>query len=320
MAKGYYARMRVYNDMRRDALLIPDKGKPDGFTVRAGKKLEITLIDLSTDGKTVSPVVMSAYDKETSMRININNNGSTTMIQPTVQQTDYIDLVLLAPAPGPNPTIIWDTTQIRNNHIATNPPLVANGGVTMVEDGVAMDGISGYLDAGEFDGNCFTNLNLCDNGLTITAKINIEDSSVKSSTPRFIIDSGAHSGQGFSVYLQSGLIYAEVAQSGRMWRASRDIPSNQWVLITMTWEKSKGLYLYLNGTDPTHTASSTSVNNHDRSNHIMIGRSNAQDASNTYAAFTSRIFVLFEMFVTRSEAIDIYVYYWGHGKFLVEFL
>jgi len=97
MAKGYYARMRVYNDMKRDALLVPDKGNPDGFTVRAGKKLEITLIDLSTDGKTVSPVLMSAYDKETGMRIGINNNGSAIMIQPTVQQDDYIDIVLLAP-------------------------------------------------------------------------------------------------------------------------------------------------------------------------------------------------------------------------------
>lgn len=97
MAKGYYARMRVYNDMKRDALLVPNKGKPDGFTVRAGKKLEITLIDLSTDGKTVSPVLMSAYDKETGMRIGINNNGSVMTVQPTAEQNDYIDLVLLAP-------------------------------------------------------------------------------------------------------------------------------------------------------------------------------------------------------------------------------
>ena len=109
MAKGYYARMRVYNDMRRDALLVPNKGKPDGFTVRAGKKLEVTLIDLSTDGKTVSPVLMSAYDKETGMRIGINNNGSTILVQPTAQQNEYIDLVLLAPG--------WCSYSISTNNI-----------------------------------------------------------------------------------------------------------------------------------------------------------------------------------------------------------
>jgi len=43
---------------------------------------------------------------------------------------------------------------MKNNHISTNPPLIANGGVTVVEEGVAMDGISGYLDAGDGDSKC----------------------------------------------------------------------------------------------------------------------------------------------------------------------
>jgi len=39
---------------------------------------------------------------------------------------------------------------MKNNHISTNPPLIANGGVTVVEEGVAMDGISG----GDGDSKC----------------------------------------------------------------------------------------------------------------------------------------------------------------------
>jgi len=70
-------------------------------------------------------------------------------------------------------------------------------------------------------GNCFTNLNQCEHGLTVTAKIKLTGDSLNSTTPRFIIDSGAHDGQGFSIYLQSGQMYAEVAQSGKMWRVSK---------------------------------------------------------------------------------------------------
>ena len=55
-------------------------------------------------------------------------------------------------APGPNPSIIWDTTHMQNNHINANPPLIANGGVTLIENSVLMDGVSGYLDAGDSDG------------------------------------------------------------------------------------------------------------------------------------------------------------------------
>ena len=109
---------------------------------------------------------------------------------------------------------------MRNNHINANPPLIANGGVTLIENSVHMDGVSGYLDAGDSDGNCFTNLNLCEHGLTVTAKVKIAAATLNSTTPRFIIDSGAHSGQGFSLYLQSGQMFAEIAQSGKMWRVS----------------------------------------------------------------------------------------------------
>lgn len=55
-------------------------------------------------------------------------------------------------APGPNPTIIWDTTHMHNNRINANPPLTANSGVTLVENSIHMDGVTGYLDAGESDG------------------------------------------------------------------------------------------------------------------------------------------------------------------------
>ena len=97
-------------------------------------------------------------------------------------------------------------------------------------------------------------------------------------------------------------------------QVSRDVPSDQWILATLTWSAENGLFLYINGAEGVSTTVTTSVNNHDRSNRIVIGRSNAQDPANSFAEISTSIFVLFDMFVTKSEATDIYVYFWGHGK------
>ena len=53
-------------------------------------------------------------------------------------------------APGANPTFIWVTNSIKNGQVPTNPPLTVNGSVTVVDGGLALDGFTGSLDAGEF--------------------------------------------------------------------------------------------------------------------------------------------------------------------------
>lgn len=93
--------------------------------------------------------------------------------------------------------------------------------------------------------------------------------------------------------------------------------SDVWTFVTLTWEKEKGLYLYINGSEPVSTIHTTSINAreqiaYDTSNHITIGRSNAGDYENTFAEVTSGIFVLFDMYVTRNDALSLYVFYWGH--------
>lgn len=96
-AKAYYARVRIYNDVGRDALLLPDKGKADGFMIHSGRPLEITLIDLSTDGKSVAPVFFNASDFETKMPFLINNSPRPHEITPTESQVEYTDLILTSP-------------------------------------------------------------------------------------------------------------------------------------------------------------------------------------------------------------------------------
>lgn len=59
--------------------------------------MEITLIDLSTDGKSVSPVFFNVSDVATGMPLLINNNGKPHEILPTENQSEYIDLIITSP-------------------------------------------------------------------------------------------------------------------------------------------------------------------------------------------------------------------------------
>lgn len=49
---------------------------------------------------------------------------------------------------------------------------------------------------------------------------------------------------------------------------------------------------------------------------ITIGIENTNNAD-TRASLTSNIFILFDQYVTKTEASKIYVYYWGHCEFFV---
>lgn len=69
-------------------------------------------------------------------------------------------------------------------------------------------------------GDCFSNPILCDQGLTIAAKLLLDDLIKVYGNPKYIIDSGGHRGQGFSIYLQNNQVFAEVAFNNKMWRVS----------------------------------------------------------------------------------------------------
>ena len=93
-AKAYSAILRVNNDAGRTARLIPDKGHSEGFIVQSGKPLEITLVDLSTDGHSVAPVYFNASDAETGLPLLVNNNNQAVPITPSESQSDYTDIVI----------------------------------------------------------------------------------------------------------------------------------------------------------------------------------------------------------------------------------
>ena len=85
------------NDAGRTVTLLPDKGRPEGFVIQPSKPLEITLIDLSTDGRSVAPVEFNATDSETGLPLLINNMNQPVPITPIESQADYTDIVITVP-------------------------------------------------------------------------------------------------------------------------------------------------------------------------------------------------------------------------------
>ncbi len=49
-------------------------------------------------------------------------------------------------------------------------------------------------------------------------KIKFDDTAKEQKNPRTVIDTGGHKGQGFTVYLQSNKLNAEVSYNYKMWR------------------------------------------------------------------------------------------------------
>ena len=70
--------------------------------------------------------------------------------------------------------------------------------------------------------------------------------------------------------------------------------------------------MYINGEGVATTTEAIEVQNHNTHNtNIAIGRENT-GAQDTMARITTNIFILFDQYVTKTEATKIYVYYWGH--------
>ena len=76
---------------------MPDKGRPEGFIIQPNKPLEISLVDLSTDGRSVAPVYFNASDAETGLPLLVNNNNQPVPITPSESQSDYTDIVITVP-------------------------------------------------------------------------------------------------------------------------------------------------------------------------------------------------------------------------------
>lgn len=73
-AKIFYAPIHITNDAGRDIIVKPSKGNQKGFHMIPRSTLEVTLMSMSTDGKTPTPVTFTAMDYHTKTPLEINNS------------------------------------------------------------------------------------------------------------------------------------------------------------------------------------------------------------------------------------------------------
>ncbi|XP_012557208.2 uncharacterized protein LOC100201718 isoform X1 [Hydra vulgaris] len=146
----------------------------------------------------------------------------------------------------------WSLTKISKNLIEGDfgPSLHIYGGVSIHNGHAILDGIHGYLDAGDYQGECFSDPEVCETGFTIQMTVKVYRDSVFNKTKLFLLDSGATStdSRGISIFVQDGRIEAMVSTRDTVWCLRKILEPyiEKWISLTLTWRNDKGLFLYIN--------------------------------------------------------------------------
>ena len=69
-----------------------------------------------------------------------------------------------------------------------------------------------------FLGQCIGSPAVCTNGLSVGLRIHFCPIQITQQTRRYIFDSGAHGGNGVSVYTQNNQVFGEVSVNGTLWK------------------------------------------------------------------------------------------------------
>lgn len=150
------------------------------------------------------------------------------------------------------PLAHWELSKSSNSVIKGEPgvKLRISGGVRLHNGHAILDGINGYMDAGDYQGECFSDPEVCENGFTVQMTLKIYRDSVFNTSRMFIIDSGAWSkdSRGISLYVRDGRIGGIVVTRDETWCLHKILEPyiEKWMTLTVTWEKNKGLFLYIN--------------------------------------------------------------------------
>ncbi|XP_065054677.1 uncharacterized protein LOC135683369 isoform X2 [Rhopilema esculentum] len=184
----------------------------------------------------------------------------------------------------------WSLNSVRGGKILGSPgkSMSVIGGIKM-HSGIATlnDGLDrGYLDAGDYQGECVSDPDVCKDGLTISLTSKIYKDSAESPTRMYLFDSGAGSddSRGMALWVNRGKIEGAVSSRKGTWCLEEDLDKFQdrWVDYVMTWHPMKGLYLYANcelfavsgfgrGCD---VCNRRSCHQEDKNTHLMFGRPN----------------------------------------------
>jgi len=184
----------------------------------------------------------------------------------------------------------WSLNSVRGGKIAGSPGksmsviggIKVHGGVATLNDGLDR----GYIDAGDFQGECISDPDVCKKGLTLSLTSKIYKDSTESPTRMYLFDSGAgnEDSKGMALWVNRGKIEGAVSTHKGTWCLGEDLDKfkDRWVDYVLTWHPMRGLYLYANcellavsgfgrGCD---VCTRSDCHQYDKNTHLMFGRPN----------------------------------------------
>ncbi|XP_066925400.1 mucin-2-like [Clytia hemisphaerica] len=216
------------------------------------------------------------------------------------------------------PAYIWPLAYIYNQTLPITPPMEVYGGVTQETGtgGLRFDGATGWIDAGDFQGQCIAQPKHCTKGLSVGLQLNFDKKSdAKSQELEFIFDSGAVHGEGVSVYVQSNKYHFEVSNGIYRWKASFDLEPNKWHFVLATWNPQSGILVFVDGPLITVESKKSQVqkqqkekDNSEMQHHITIGKANNDQISTRYGKFVMEMIAVFNEYVPTGRVMLSYTY------------
>lgn len=343
LSNAVITNLRVVNDFGRIIRLIPNKGivPSTGLIIKPSKKYQIlSLIDFysknpsersnfNIERSTISSQKLSLYaeDYEYGIPLFINNRPSPYVVKTELKKDDYLDIVISSKTPEIYPIYHWALTDLIPSMkiiSKTNPQVKYFGNVVLSKNknyGISLDGFGASLQINDLPYRCIFSPYSCDRGVSIMLEVILEESlGGTDSTLRFILDTGGHHGEGFSIYLLGGRIVVEVSLNRQIWKLESGIPYGENLILIIVWDPKNGgsLELYSNGKlleRITKSAEKQGFSNL-KNQTLYIGTSSVKSANENFegARFSIKLLSIFDQSLDKAQILTEFLYYWNHNQ------
>ncbi|XP_065670477.1 uncharacterized protein LOC100203426 isoform X26 [Hydra vulgaris] len=194
------------------------------------------------------------------------------MMRPETSPSHIYDDIAKGGLHPVTPKFFWPLLKISKSGLAGNRPMAAHGGVRVVPGGVALDGIHGFLDGGDFHGKCLADPKKCIKGFTIAIHVYFDKIVRQYKKEHCVIDTSG-GGKGFTIFIANNKLNYKVVTDEQTWHLQTDLTVEIWEQIVMTWHKDKGLSVFVNGAfKDAETTSKKSVIVSNGPTRLIVGR------------------------------------------------
>ncbi|CAH3127383.1 unnamed protein product [Pocillopora meandrina] len=174
-------------------------------------------------------------------------------------------------------------------------------------------GYQAHLDAERFQDPCISNLDKCENGISVSFVIQFEDDAKTWKTNTFIVytfEDVLQKGRGFALYYVNGQLHTAVNTRQKRWHVFKPLQTgkNVWHHVMFTWQREKGIVLYINGKKSSSLYYGVSSSHSKSSSSFIVGSKSTQPLS---GGFRMRSLAVWRRPLTSQEVNRIYLAEFG---------